>query len=181
MNGTYEQLLDSVEENSGEYASVIFLDIDGVLNDFDDRRENRVLIDENMVSLLKKIVDTSGAKIILTSSWRMYYHDYHSGKPMNSHFQKLLDAFEKFDLTISGVTEEIGFDKKSRPLEIRHWLLDKPDVERFVILDDMDWHWGWLSDHVVHTRRKDAHAISGWHSGLDTGNIQEALRILKAV
>ena len=38
MNGAYEQLLDSVEENSGEYASVIFLDIDGVLNDFDDRR-----------------------------------------------------------------------------------------------------------------------------------------------
>ena len=50
-----------------------------------------------------------------------------------------------------------------------------------VILDDMDWHWCRLSDHVVHTRRKDAYAISGWHSGLDNGNIQEALRILKAV
>ncbi len=176
-----EALVDSAMENSGKYTSVIFLDIDGVLNDFDDRRKNRELIDENMVSRLKKIAEISGAKIILTSSWRMYYFDYNAGKPMNEHFKRLMDAFEKFDLTISGATDEIGIDKKSRPLEIRCWLLDKPDVERFVILDDMEWHWGWLSDHVVYTRRRDACAISGWRSGLDNENVQEALRILRAI
>ena len=177
------KLSDSSRENSGKYTSVIFLDIDGVLNDFDDRRKERVLIDESMVSRLKKIADVSGAAIILTSSWRIYYYDQQKsdGRQMNDNFKKLLDAFEKFGLTISGATQEIGFDKNSRPLEIRHWLLDKPDVERFVILDDMEWNWGWLSDHVVHTRRKDRSSLSGWSSGLDTNNVNEALVILKAI
>ncbi len=182
MNNFFDQLLDSSLKNSEKYIRVIFLDIDGVLNDFDDRSENRVIIDENMVSRLKKIADTSSAKIILTSSWRIYYHNWRkTSDSVNSHFQKLLDAFEKYDLTISGATEEIGFDKKSRPLEIRYWLLDKPDVEHFVILDDMDWHWGWLGDHVVHTRRKDPSAISGWSSGLNSDNVSEALKILNVI
>ena len=177
------KLSDSSRENSGKYTSVIFLDIDGVLNDFDDRRKERVLIDESMVSRLKKIADVSGAAIILTSSWRIYYYDQQKsdGRQMNDNFKKLLDAFEKFGLTISGATQEIGFDKNSRPLEIRHWLLDKPDVERFVILDDMEWNWGWLSDHVVYTRRKDDSSLSGWRSGLDIENVREALGILKII
>ena len=177
------KLLDSSRSNAGKYTSVIFLDVDGVLNDFDDRRKERVLIDEGMVSRLKKIAEVSRAEIILTSSWRIYYYDFQKFGDMkiNGHFQKLLAAFEKFGLTISGATEEIGFDKNSRPLEIRHWLLDKPDVERFVILDDMEWNWGWLSDHVVYTRRKDDSSLSGWRSGLDIENVREALGILKII
>ncbi len=180
MKTDHQKLTESALENSGKYKSVIFLDIDGVLNDFDSRQENRVLIDEDMVSRLKKIVAISGASIILTSSWRIYHEAYTADKTIDSHFQKLLDAFEKYGLTISGATAEIGYGSRSRPMEIRHWLLDKPDVESFVILDDTDWQWGWLRDHVVHTRRKDPSAVSGWHSGLDNDNVRQALRILKA-
>ena len=177
------KLLYSSDANRGKYTSVIFLDVDGVLNDFDDRSKERVLIDEDMVFRLKKIAEISGAEIILTSSWRVYYYDQQKsdGRQINNHFQKLLTAFEKFGLTISGATKEIGFDKNSRPLEIRQWLLDKPDVERFVILDDMEWNWGWLSDHVVYTRRKDNSSLSGWRSGLDIENVREALHILRLI
>ena len=91
----------------------------------------------------------------------------------------LLRIFDKFGLSISGATEEIGFDSSSRPSEIRQWLTDKPDVERFVILDDMEWHWGWLADYVVYTRRRDPSSPNGWRSGLDMENVREALRILR--
>ena len=108
----------------------------------------------------------------------MYYgmHDN-----VNEKYQMLLQTFDKYGLTISGKTEEIGFDLRSRPLEIRHWLMDKPDVERFVILDDMNWHWGWLSDHVVHTRRRDKSSLAGWSSGLDDDNVHQAIKILLAL
>ena len=178
MKISYDELFDSCCANRGKYSCVIFLDIDGVLNDFDDRSANRAPVNVSMVMRLKKIVEVSSADIILTSSWRMYYgvHDN-----VNEKYQMLLQTFDKYGLTISGKTEEIGFDLRSRPLEIRHWLMDKPDVEHFVILDDMNWHWGWLSDHVVHTRRRDKSSLTGWSSGLDDDNVHQAIKILLAL
>ena len=57
---------------------VIFLDVDGVLNsdEYFDRIQNLDIegiesdIDINKVKLLKKAVDTTGAKVVLSSSWR---------------------------------------------------------------------------------------------------------------
>lgn len=55
---------------------VIFLDIDGVLNsdEYIDRAKNvqgiERHIDIDKVKLLKKAIDETGAKTVLTSSWR---------------------------------------------------------------------------------------------------------------
>ena len=57
---------------------VIFLDIDGLLNSdeyFDKIKKMQIQgieseIDVNKVKLLKKAVDETGAKVVLTSSWR---------------------------------------------------------------------------------------------------------------
>lgn len=180
MENAYQKILSSCQAHKGRYSCVIFLDIDGVLNDFDDRSGKGAPICEEMVARLKEIVMMSGGVIILTSSWRMYYHDQQESTDFheNERFKMLLRMFDQYGLTMAGATEEIGFDRASRPLEIRHWLMDKPDVERFVILDDLDWHWGWLADHVVCTRRRDASSLSGWRSGLDGDNVKEALKIL---
>ena len=57
---------------------VIFLDIDGVLNSYEyfDKIENLNVqgiereIDVNKIKLLKRAVDETKAKVVLTSSWR---------------------------------------------------------------------------------------------------------------
>lgn len=55
---------------------VIFLDIDGVLNsdDYIDIAKNSQAIERHIdidkVKLLKKTIDETGAKTVLTSSWR---------------------------------------------------------------------------------------------------------------
>lgn len=193
MDDSLIRLYDSCQENKGKYKCVIFLDIDGVLNDPDSAgysyagnyrgtiAAGHSVICEDMAAMLKRIVQASGGEIILTSSWRIYYHDTQDGslEQVSERFRMLLRIFDKFGLSISGATEEIGFDSSSRPSEIRQWLTDKPDVERFVILDDMEWHWGWLADYVVYTRRRDPSSPNGWRSGLDMENVREALRILR--
>ena len=47
---------------------VIFLDIDGVLNDEGKNLKRGVYIDEEMTARLKKIVEATGAQIVLSSS-----------------------------------------------------------------------------------------------------------------
>ncbi|MDE7380098.1 MAG: hypothetical protein K2N14_03500, partial [Clostridia bacterium] len=56
---------------------IIFLDIDGVLNSlkYDASRDKRKLtnIDETRLPILKSIVEKTGAKIVLSSTWREYW------------------------------------------------------------------------------------------------------------
>lgn len=47
---------------------VIFLDIDGVLNTFASPEDTRM--DEFRLTYLKRIIDATGAKVVLTSSLR---------------------------------------------------------------------------------------------------------------
>ncbi|MDE6189696.1 MAG: hypothetical protein K2G37_05375, partial [Clostridia bacterium] len=58
---------------------IIFLDIDGVLNSraYDRLRDWNILsdIDETRLPLLKKLVDTTGAKIVLSSTWRAHWNE----------------------------------------------------------------------------------------------------------
>ena len=52
---------------------VIFLDVDGVLNSqqlFEKSEDAQLIsVDEENIKNLKKIVDATGAKIVLSSSW----------------------------------------------------------------------------------------------------------------
>lgn len=57
-------------------SKVIFLDIDGVLNNEGVCLESGIYIDEFRVERLAKIVSKSGACIILTSAWRGAYRRY---------------------------------------------------------------------------------------------------------
>ena len=65
---------------------VIFLDIDGVLNSrrYDAKRDKNgnTNIDETRLPLVKRIVDATGARIVLSSSWR---NDWDVG-PLTPHY-----------------------------------------------------------------------------------------------
>ena len=108
---------------------VIFLDIDGVLNSdeyFDKIRDLNIQgiqseIDVEKIKLLKKAVDETGAKVVLSSSWRYTRNA--------QHLKELLANFEIY-------TDSTPFMCGKRGLEIKQWLLDNPGVEDFVILDD---------------------------------------------
>ena len=66
-------------------------------------------------------LDETGAKVVLSSSWR------YTRKAQN--LKELLANFEIY-------TESTPYIHGKRGLEIKQWLLDNPEVEDFVILDD---------------------------------------------
>ena len=56
---------------------IVFLDIDGVLNSLNYRRRMGMqyfsdMIDRRKMPLLKKIVEATNAKIVLSTTWRKY-------------------------------------------------------------------------------------------------------------
>jgi histidinol phosphatase-like enzyme len=54
-----------------EKIKVIFLDLDGVLNVYcEDRDEFGCTFHSNFVDNLKRIIEKTGAKIVISSSWR---------------------------------------------------------------------------------------------------------------
>ena len=141
---------------------VIFLDIDGVMNSTEEMialyNQYGSSIDNTLPSptkcnLLKQLVEETGAKVVLSSSWRL---------SLNA-IQKLIDLFETYNLVLSGFTcHEVDSKKfkdspyedikpryqhtigdfgtyiEDRGAEIAAWLLDHPKVSNFVILDDED-------------------------------------------
>jgi hypothetical protein len=103
---------------------VIFLDIDGVLNS--DATENPRRLpyhtDPALVARLHRLLARTGAKVVLTSTWRYdpagLFSAKHQGIPV-------------FDVT----PDHPG---QSRHEEIAAWLRGRPDVERFLVIDDED-------------------------------------------
>lgn len=104
----------------------IFLDIDGVMNTSDSwgLPLNQQVLDEK-VMLLKMIVDKTGAKIVISSSWRNY----------DKHMEIIKEALSKHNLYVYSVTPRLLGDNQ-RGDEIRKWLKINRKFTSFVILDD---------------------------------------------
>lgn len=108
---------------------VIFLDVDGVLNSDEyfnsikDKKINTIenQIDINKVKLLKQAVNTTGAKLVLSSSWR------HTKNANN--LKALL-------LNYGMIVDSTPFLNNERGKEIKKWLEEHKNVEDYVILDD---------------------------------------------
>ena len=131
---------------------IIFCDIDGVLNEdtTPTRTKSRVIfIDQEKLDRLKRIVDSTGAKIVLSSTWR---YDRNAPK-YNGDFLELQEAFHSVGLEFYDYTpvDAIGI---RRGMEIRAWLgLHKGEVDRFIILDDelFDFEERGLLPHLIKT------------------------------
>ena len=115
----------------------LFLDIDGVLNSFDDYKvsdkefleniENTTFIlSDRQISLLNNIVDKYHPKIFLSSYWRNRY-------PLTV-IQKKFNAVG-FKGKISGITPSFGGEHEDRWEQINHYINDN-DVSEYIILDD---------------------------------------------
>ena len=117
---------------------ILFLDIDGVLNsdafaDYmleEDNVDifNEDMLDERAIIQLKKIIMATDAEIVLSSSWRWY-------KDTRDKVHRQLQAK---DIDFVDTTPLEIDTAMSRGMEIKAWLDEHPEVERFVILDDDD-------------------------------------------
>lgn len=116
----------------------IFLDIDGVLNCadwFGECKETDEYTEINLdkVRMLKEIVDSTGAEIILSSTWRELAA--HDSKPDHPMYTYLVNSLKQFGLYIKDHTPRI---QENRPQEIKAWLENNTGYGEytFVSLDD---------------------------------------------
>ena len=150
---------------------IIFLDIDGVLNSvkYDrERTDKEGNIDETRMVLLKELVDSTNAEIVLSSSWRKHWSIDddkcdHIGIDLNS-------TFQKYGLKISDKTPVLSALERS--IEIQTWLDEHLcEIQSFVIIDDMFGGWGPLANNLVKT---DNHI----GRGLEMKHVEMAKRVL---
>lgn len=151
---------------------IIFLDIDGVLNSVRYDRQRTIdqgNIDETRLQLIKKLVDATEARIVLSSSWRKHWEKDISkcdaiGRDIN-------EVFAKYQLAIYDKTECLP--NNDRAEEIREWLKLQGNVETFVIFDDITFGWGNdLQEHLIKTNPRIGF-------GLEEKHIQKAIELLE--
>lgn len=149
---------------------VIFLDVDGVLNEDTTpaRTKSRVIfIDPEKLLRLKRIVEVTGAKIVLSSTWRYDRDDAR----YNGDFLELQKAFHNVGLTFYSFTpvDAIGI---RRGMEIKAWLGMHPEVDRYIVLDDelFDFEERGLLPRLIKTDFVDG--------GLTEAHVQEAIDML---
>lgn len=122
---------------------VIFLDIDGVMtsNALNEEIKSSTLtypFSKSCVSALNEILTTNRVRIILTSSWRTVF---------DAEKQCIVFAENGVCQMPYGQTKDIRYE--SRSSEIQIYLKEKPNIEQYVILDDMliegfDDHFVWI-------------------------------------
>lgn len=110
--------------------NILFLDVDGVLNNAEllDWAGKHALGDEQL-ALLQKIIASTGAKIVLTSTWRLHEDALAILKSILARF-----SLEIFDKTTLLIPRKLSMSVY-RCEEIEEWL-DRHTVEKFAILDD---------------------------------------------
>ena len=181
----------------------LFLDVDGVLNAVEDyRREDYTPkknaawmvtttgeryhgIAQRRVARLARIIEETGAKIVLSSSWKDYYEDYihqrddmHVGKYLANALSRkklyILDTTHRFEQAGMRGTYYRGYGINNW---MAHWNSEHPNdkVEAFVILDDepFDFREAGLEDHWVETD------YYGYPGGLTDEKADLAIKILK--
>lgn len=128
---------------------VIFLDIDGVLNTSETFKIREQIeketgiwnieIDEFRVAYLKQIIDETGAKVVLSSSWKKDFENI-DGKvvPIHEKGEGLLNILNKHGIGLYDILKK-GYDLNREDL-ITIWLSEHPNVESFIIIDDETTH-----------------------------------------
>lgn len=149
---------------------IIFLDIDGVLNYLGckARVKSCLGIEDEKLALLKQLVDTTGAKIVLVSTWKT---DWNNGpiEDLNPYGQYLVTRFNEYGLSIFDKTED---DVEHRGKGIKEWLAKHSDIESFCIIDDecFDYKAEMLFRKLIKTRF--------YEQGLEQVHVDAAIELL---
>ena len=112
----------------------VMLDFDGVIVRFSApaKKSRPAVADPCAVDCLNKIIERTGAKIVVTSDWRK-----------SSSVEKLQDCLAKWGVVGEVVDKTPVRTDGDRGLEIAQWLVNNAPIESYAILDDE-----WI-DHVL--------------------------------
>lgn len=149
---------------------VIFCDVDGVMNNkYSTERAPGGFtgVSEPLLRNLKKIVDETGAAIVLSSDWRLTKDD----PEYSENYDYLAERLQTVaGFAIFGHTDDIRWSLRGD--EIRKYLDDHPEVTDYVILDDIPFSsFGAcnLGDHLILTNER---------KGLTEKDVHQAVEIL---
>ena len=147
---------------------ILFLDFDGVLNSEQYLHrcgEYGVVFDPACMVQLQRIVQTTDARIVLTSSWREHWEsDESCGDNTGVQINTL---FHQYGLSVWDKTPKL---RDRREKEIEAWLTAHPDVENFAVVDDRFLSANLLEEHFVKT--------SNYQSGLNQELADAVIAIL---
>lgn len=152
---------------------VIFLDIDGVLNNSRTRTktpEGYIGISNSLTRRLRRIIETvledtnDKPEVVLTSSWKYM-------EPNSADYTYMRSKLKKAGIKLIGITKEPENDSLKRGQGIIAYLSDNPVVTRYVILDDYMFDMkDELAQHLVLTDEAE---------GLTDSDVEIAVSILK--
>ena len=186
--------------------NIIFLDIDGVLNGynrwntlgwdivckFNSERlrnwyrefTNPCGVHEKKVKLLAKIVHRTGAKVVMSSTWRHSYWKFVNGESDSIDDVKKLDSlFNKYNIDVIDITPKSKSGRRED--EIIAWLSrHENEVDSFVILDDERFDLECFADkELIQTSSVSKGEIIRGFDHEDTGlkrkHVKKAINILK--
>ena len=150
-NGDMEKVYEELHEKTGvDYRQYDIYDVAAVYYDWD----------LGAVSELKRVLDTTGAKIVLSSSWRDESNDrmrdFFRIHGLDQYFldRTIILEFKIHDLSPYLAELNLGDDMKyqTRSVEILLYLREHPEVTQYVAVDDLNLKG--LGEHFVETRYK---------------------------
>ncbi len=146
---------------------VIFLDFDGVINDI---RKKDVLVVSEFVLNLKKIVEQTNAKIVVTSSRKNEFIGVQNIKHEDTICYKYFEIpLKNMGIEIYDYTSFLGADKNiEKEMEIELYLKEHSEIKDFVILDD---------DIIMH-KFLEHQVFIEYSNGLLSEHVNPAIRIL---
>ena len=128
---------------------IIFLDVDGVLNNNIFLKKRRIILKENKgiyiprlddknFIALKTLVERTNAKIVLSSYWRYYFDKdlIPNDSKYQNHGKDLTLKLRKHNLSLKDKTSTDLTRFQKRGDIIKEYLHTHEDIDNFVILDD---------------------------------------------
>lgn len=128
---------------------VLFLDVDGVLNSTEwairvggygyppalNETPTREILkwDPSCVERLRSVIDTTGAKIVISSAWRGY------GIHAIDHWRRMFSCYEWPEVPVIGETPNLRVQAPNaiRGDEVNTWIIRQSQpIERYICLDD---------------------------------------------
>lgn len=150
---------------------VIFLDIDGVLcmpKQFYPLQKvilagRRVSnFDEDCLRRLDKIIEATGAMVVISSAWRIDFWE-------PAEFDLLKEHFKNQGSIVNLIGHTPYDNERIRGREIQTWLNEHPDVEKFIIIDDSD-DMEHLMPRLIRTK---------FYDGIQDEHVEMAIKMLK--
>ncbi len=140
---------------------VVFLDVDGVLNtsktfervyhSFKNTGKKELEIDSFRLEYLKKIIDETGAKIVLSSAWRRFFQKLDNKiVPRSERGKQFYDMLNNFNIQIYDI---LSFDSDINREELIIEWISKNEVDSFIIIDDEPNMFNELLDGLIKTSK----------------------------